>query len=105
VTLKNEVAGKLVILAAPYLWRRYRSKAYIALGATASLLIARQVIKHVRTRTADGREAVRDRMVEPLPHDQQASPTPTPQAFVDSDQRDQQAASTAVSTRGTGHAK
>jgi hypothetical protein len=92
VTLKNEVAGRVVILAAPFLWARYRSKVYVVLGTAGGLLLARQVIKHVRARRDDGREAVRDRMVEPLAGDQRASPTPTPQAFVDSDRRDDRAA-------------
>jgi hypothetical protein len=91
MTLKNEVAGRVVILAAPFLWNRYRSKVYLVLGTAGGLLLVREAIKRAR-RTDDGREAVRDRMIEPLASDQRASPTPTPQAFVDSDRRDDRAA-------------
>jgi hypothetical protein len=92
MTLKNEVAGRVVILAAPFLWDRYRSKVYLVLGTAGGLLLARQLIKRARTRSDDGREAVRDRMVAPLVNEQRASPTPTPRAFVDSDRRDDKAA-------------
>jgi hypothetical protein len=93
VTLKNEVAGRVVILAAPFLWDRYRRKVYVVAGIVAGLLVTTQVIKRVRRPNESHQDAVRDRMVEPLPQDQRATPTPTAQAFVDSDQRDAKAAS------------
>lgn len=89
MTLKHEVAGRVVILAAPFLWDRYRRKVYVVVGVVGGLLVTRQAIKRVRRRKEDHREAVRDRMVEPLPSDQRASPTPTAEAFVDSDRRDE----------------
>jgi hypothetical protein len=88
VTLKNEVAGRLVLLAAPYLWRRYRTKAYIGLGAGAGLIIVYQAVKRLNRGGEDDRKAIRDRIVEPLPAEQRGAPTPTPEAFVDTDQRD-----------------
>jgi hypothetical protein len=97
MTLKNEIAGRVVIMAVPFLWSRYRSKVYVVLGVAGGLLIVRQVIKRVQTGTEVERHTVRDRMVEPLASDQQALPTPTPQAFVDSDQRDE--ADTAVAAK------
>lgn len=89
VALKNEVAGRVVILAAPFFWDRYRRKVYVVVGVVGGLLVTRQVIKRVRRRKEDHRDGVRDRMIAPLPSDQRASPTPTAEAFVDSDRRDE----------------
>jgi hypothetical protein len=86
MTLKNEIAGRVVILAAPFLWSRYRNRVYVVLGAAGALLIGRQVIKHIRRRKDARLEALHDRKVEPHTSDQRSS-TP-PSAFVAADQQD-----------------
>jgi hypothetical protein len=86
--IRNRVAAEVVVLAAPYFWRRYRKRVYVGVALVAAPFVARKAVDWMRNGRHDV-DTVRDRMVEPLRDRERSGPAPTPAAFVESARRDE----------------
>jgi hypothetical protein len=87
VRLRNQLAGRVVVLAAPFVWRRYRKKVYIGAAVAVLPLLVLQASRRIRSHR-DEPDAIRDRIVDRLPGEQRSGPAPVPEALVESGRRD-----------------